>query len=103
LLRALIRAHADNLPRSIARQRRDEVESRGFFLVRFAWAGAAEPGEGHYYRIQGPTFLIEFVNTQPDSAGNKANHIHTVWRDLKGDFGIPIKKDTKKATVGAKP
>ena len=101
LLRELIRVHADNLPRSIARQRRDEVESRGFFKVRFAWAGAAEPGEGHYYRIQGPTFLIEFVNTQPDSAGNKANHIHSVWRDLKGDFGIPIKRDPKKAEAAA--
>ena len=44
----------------------------------------------HYYRIQGPTFLIEFVNTQPDPAGNPANHIHCVWRDMQGDLGIPI-------------
>lgn len=50
--------------------------------VKFAWMGADEAGKGHYYRIQGPTFLIEFDNTQ-----NNANHIHTVWRDFEGDFG----------------
>ena len=50
--------------------------------IYFAWAGALEPGQGHYYRIQGPTFLIEYDNTQ-----NNANHIHTVWRDLENDFG----------------
>ena len=59
--------------------------------MHFAWAGATKPGVGHYYRVQGPTFLIEFVNVQPDAAGNIANHIHCVWRDMRGDFGIPIK------------
>ena len=48
-------------------------------------------GEGRYYCIQGPSFQIEFVNVQPDSAGNPANHIHSVWRDLRGDFAIPLK------------
>ena len=41
-----------------------------------------EPGDPHYYRIQGPTFLLEYDDTQ-----NNANHIHTVWRDLANDFG----------------
>jgi len=50
--------------------------------IQFAWAGALEPGQGHYYRIQGPTFLMEFDCTQ-----DHANHIHTVWRDLQNDFG----------------
>jgi hypothetical protein len=44
--------------------------------------GGREPGQGHYYRIQGRTFLIEYDNTQ-----SRANHIHTVWRDLGNDFG----------------
>jgi hypothetical protein len=48
----------------------------------FAWAGGTEPGQGHYYRIQGPTFLIEYDNTQ-----NGANHIHAVYRDFEEDFG----------------
>ena len=50
--------------------------------VKFAWLGGIEKGQGHYYRIQGPTFLIEYDNTQ-----NDANHIHSVWRDFSGDFG----------------
>ena len=58
--------------------------------VYFAWAGATEPGVGHYYRIRGKRFLIELVNTQADAAGNPANHIHSVYRDLTGDFDLPI-------------
>ena len=45
---------------------------------------------GHDYRVQGKSFLIEFNNTQPDSAGNLANHIHSVWHDLGGNFAIPV-------------
>lgn len=50
--------------------------------IRFAWMGGLEPGEGHYYRLVGPTFLIEYDNTQ-----NRAEHIHMVWRDRTRDFG----------------
>ena len=61
-----------------------EIESAGLNNLRFAWAGdqQAGPGHPHYYRIQGPTILIEYDNTQ-----NNANHVHTVIRDLKNDFG----------------
>jgi len=47
--------------------------------------GGIEKGEPHYYRIQGTTFLVEYDNTQ-----NDANHIHSVWRDFKGDFGVDL-------------
>jgi hypothetical protein len=50
--------------------------------IHFAWAGGRERGQGHYYRIQGPTFLIEYDNTQ-----NNANHVHSVYRDFTEDFG----------------
>ena len=46
---------------------------------------------GHTYRIQGPTFVIEFLNVQADSAGNQNNHIHSCWRRIDGDFGIKKK------------
>lgn len=59
-----------------------KIEKAGLDKVQFAWAGGLERGEGHYYRIQGPTFLMEYDNTQ-----NNNNHIHTVWRDFDGDFG----------------
>ena len=51
---------------------------------KFTWAGPADRSQPHAYRIQGPTFLIEFNNTQ-----NNANHVHSVWRNMLGDFGIP--------------
>lgn len=53
--------------------------------LHFAWAGSVEPGAGHYYRVQGPGFLLEYDNTQ-----NNANHVHAVWRDLNSDFGEDI-------------
>ncbi|WP_423737005.1 DUF3500 domain-containing protein [Chitinophaga caseinilytica] len=59
-----------------------EIETAGMDSIRFAWAGATSWGQGHYYRIQGPTFLIEYDNTQ-----NNANHVHSVFRELKNDFG----------------
>lgn len=50
--------------------------------ARFAWAGATEPGVGHYYRIAGPRLLVELDNTQ-----DGANHVHTVVREPSHDFG----------------
>jgi hypothetical protein len=89
MLRKLIAVYAHNLPADVAAQRLQAIEQAGFKKVHFAWAGADKPGIGHYYRIQGPTFLIELVNVQPDSAGNPASHIHSVWRDPRGDFALP--------------
>jgi hypothetical protein len=50
--------------------------------VVFAWFGPDEPGRGHYYAVRGPTFVIEYDNTQ-----NDANHVHSVWRELANDWG----------------
>lgn len=89
-LKQLIEVYNGAVPEEVAAARRELIEQQGWDKIHFAWAGASKPGVGHYYRIQGPTFLIEFVNTQPDAAGNPANHIHCVWRDLTGDFHLPI-------------
>ena len=48
----------------------------------FGWAGSVLPGEPHYYRIHGGRLLAEYDNTQ-----RNVNHVHTVWRDVAGDFG----------------
>jgi hypothetical protein len=56
--------------------------------IYFAWAGAREPGIGHYYRVQGPTFVLELDNTQ-----NGANHVHALWRDTERDFGKDLLKE----------
>ena len=63
--------------------------------IFFAWAGGTEAGQGHYFRIEGPSFLFELDNTQ-----NSANHVHTVWRDRRNDFGYdPLAEHLKKAHV----
>ena len=80
-LRALVELYADNLPDDLAERRMDQIDKAGR-NVYFAWAGGIKPGELHYYRVQTPSFLIEFDDTQ-----DKANHIHSVWRDFNGDFG----------------
>jgi len=90
ILNKLIRAYAGAMRSDVAGERMKRIDEAGTGAVHFSWAGALQPGTGHYYRIQGSTFLIEFVNTQPDAAGNPANHIHCVWRDMAGDFALPV-------------
>ena len=91
ILDKLIETYAAAMPADVARGRLDAIKKAGADDVRFAWLGAEKPGVGHGYRVQGPTFLIEFVNSQPDAEGNPANHIHSVWRDLGNDFAIATK------------
>jgi hypothetical protein len=88
LLRKIIRVYAATMAPAIMEERLADIGEGKWRNVHFAWAGALKPGIGHYYRIQGPTFEIEFVNTQPDAAGNPASHIHCMWRDVRGDFAI---------------
>lgn len=59
-----------------------KMRAAGNSQIFFAWAGSTELGQGHYYRIQGTDWLLEYDNTQ-----NNNNHVHAVWRDLKNDFG----------------
>lgn len=70
------------------KRRMDAIARAGWDRVVFAWMGAPDRSAAHYYRVQGPTFLIEFDNSQ-----NRANHIHLVWRDFEGDFGRDVLKE----------
>jgi hypothetical protein len=90
ILGELIAEYANSLPAEVAHERLSAIEKDGVGGIKFCWAGGDKPGVGHDYRIQGATFLIEFNNTQPDSAGNLANHIHSVWHNLAGNFAIPV-------------
>lgn len=87
VLLQLINEYLATMPVDIATKRMENLKNEETNEIRFAWAGATKLGEGHYYRIQGKSFLIEFDNTQFDTERNKANHIHSVWRDFDGDFG----------------
>lgn len=88
LLMHVIDAYASAMAPDIAADRLEKIRKAGIEKVGFAWAGEAERGKKHYYRVQGPTFLIEFDNTQ-----NDANHIHSVWRDFNGDFGRDLLRE----------
>jgi len=81
---ALINVYVHRYTKLFADDMLKEIEAAGLDKLKFAWAGFTEPGLGkpHYYRIQGPTLIIEYDNTQ-----NNANHVHTVLRDLLDDFG----------------
>jgi len=84
LLMTLLAEYAHNVPDQLAQTRMDEIKKAGNNLY-FAWAGVEQRGGPHYYRIQAPSFLVEYDDTQ-----NNANHIHTVWRDFNGDFGLDL-------------
>jgi hypothetical protein len=88
MLKTLIESHASLMATEIAAVRLARVFEAGFENVGFAWAGSLEPGQPHYYRVQGPSVLIEYDNTQ-----NNANHVHTVWRDFAGDFGDDLLRE----------
>ena len=81
-LRNLLAVYANRIEPASAREQWQRIERAGFGRLRFVWAGSAEVGKAHYYRIHGPTVLVEYDNSQ-----NAANHSHTVWRDLENDFG----------------
>jgi hypothetical protein len=82
LLMRMLGEYTAGLPADVADRRMRVVRAGGIGQVHFAWAGGGSPGAPHYYRVQGPGFLVEYDNTQ-----NGANHVHTVWRELDGDFG----------------
>ena len=65
-----------------------QVKDGGLDNVYFAFTGSTEAGKGFTYRVQGPTFVVEFLNIQADSGKNPNNHIHSCWRRIKGDFGL---------------
>ena len=88
ILVRLLEVYLGRMAEPLAVRRRAALERTDFDEVAFAWAGSTRRGEAHYYRIQGPSFLVEYDNTQ-----NDANHIHSVWRDFDGDFGRDLLRE----------
>jgi hypothetical protein len=88
MLMRVVDAYVSVMAPDIAADRMAALKKAGLDKLTFAWAGAVERGQRHYYRVQGPTFLIEFDNTQ-----NNGNHVHSVWRDFNGDFGRDILRE----------
>jgi hypothetical protein len=88
MLLKVIDAYAGLMAPDVAADRLAKIKTAGIDNVAFAWAGPIERGALHYYRVQGPTFLIEFDNTQ-----GKGNHVHSIWRDFRGDFGRDLLRE----------
>jgi hypothetical protein len=91
----LVETYAHSFEPGLAAARIARLREGGVENLRFGWAGSTERGRPHYYRVQGPLFLIEY-----DSSQNSGNHIHTVWRDFRGDFGRDLLRAHHAATRG---
>jgi hypothetical protein len=92
ILERLLDVYLGRMVPELASKRLEALKQAGMDRITFGWAGGLEMGGPHYYRVQGPTFLIEYDNTQ-----NEANHIHSVWRDFGNDFGRDLLREHYKA------
>jgi Protein of unknown function (DUF3500) len=81
----LLETYVRNMRSEVAEEELRRMREAGIELLHFAWAGPIDPRQPHYYRLHGPTLLIEYDNTQ-----NSANHVHSVWHDPRNDFGADV-------------
>lgn len=88
MLWRLIEVYAKNLTGELRDWQLDRIRRAGVENIAFAWAGGLERDQGHYYRIQGPTFVVEYDKTQ-----DHANHTHTAWHDPEHDFGRDVLRE----------
>jgi hypothetical protein len=96
LLWKLVETYARSFETGLAEARLTRAKQGGIEAIRFGWAGSIARGKPHYYRAQGPLFLIEY-----DASQNDGNHIHTVWRDFTGDFGRDLLREHYAAARGS--
>jgi hypothetical protein len=87
LLKELIGEYLSLMPAQVIRDRMKAIEKSGMDEIRFAWWGDSEVNKRHHYVIQGPSFIVEYNNTQ-----NDANHVHAMWRNVGGDFNLSASK-----------
>ncbi len=88
MLTALVETYVNQVRSDVARHKLEHLRRDGLGHLRVAWAGPVARREGHYYRIHGGNFLVEFDNCQ-----NDANHVHSVWRDVDNDFAQDVLRD----------
>ena len=106
VLRRLLDTHLSNMPEEVAAERAKRLYASDFDQIFFAWTGSLKRAERYYYRVQGPTFLLEHDQSQPVSgsiADKTPNHIHDVWREFDGDFGEDLLRRHYTSTAHAAP
>jgi len=82
----LLNAYMNRYPVDVAKAEMAAAKAAQIDKIYFAFVG--DPTQKRAYRIHGPTLLIEFSNEQDDSDKNAHNHVHSVWRNPNGDFGL---------------
>ena len=91
IFKGLINTYLSRYHVTLKDQELSRISKADLNEICFVWMGNKEPtigvGKGHYYRIHGPTLLIEYDNTQ-----NNGNHVHSVVRDLTNDWGEDLLK-----------
>jgi hypothetical protein len=97
LLWKLVETYARSFEPGLAEARLARAKQGAVEAIRFGWAGSTKRGGQHYYRVQGPLFLVEY-----DASQNGGNHIHTVWRDFNGDFGRDLLREHYQAALGTR-
>jgi len=64
-----------------------EIRGDGLDVLRFAWFGPTDDPHGrYYYRVHGPSLLIEYV-VERGVGGSAANHVHSIVRHPDNDYG----------------
>jgi hypothetical protein len=73
------------LTEAVAKARMEEMR-KNIGETYFAWSGPTEKGSAAYFRIQGPTVIIEYAPQR--LGGDATRHIHTIYRDPTNDYGV---------------
>ena len=85
LVTEIIETYLEAMPETTAAPSFARINEAGLEQIRFGWAGSMERRNPQYYRLQGPTFLMEYDNSR-----GGGTHIHSVWRDFELDFGYHL-------------
>ena len=92
LLWTLIDEYVNNQTETVARAHRLKIEREGLAKVHFAWMGSTDPARSSYFRVHGPSILIEYDNTGATRVERDSNHIHSMFRDPSNDYGEDLLK-----------
>lgn len=88
LFRKLVGQHIKHLDDGTRKALRKKILGKGKLAqTQFVWRGGTKPGEGHSYLVHSPDFVISYANFQ-----NDAKHVHSGFRALEGEFGLPAKE-----------
>ncbi|MCH2132236.1 MAG: DUF3500 domain-containing protein [Phycisphaerales bacterium] len=85
LAMAIFREYVDILHGPMASAEMERVQAAGPGNIHFAWMGSTEVDKPHYFRLHGPTFILEY-----DCVGGDPNHVHVVWHDPDRNFGADL-------------